>query len=80
MQCYDKTEAAFLINGFKNVFSLQYQGPHKPTNCKNLKSASLHPDIVKEKINKEVQLKRVEGPFTNRPISTLKSITNRLSP
>ena len=72
MQCYDKTEAAFLINGFKNGFSLQYQGPHKPTNCKNLKSASSHPDIVKQKINKEVQLKRVEGPFTNRPISTLR--------
>ena len=69
---YNPLEANFLLNGFKAGFSLQYQGPRQATDSKNLKSAGQHPEIVKEKIQKEVQLKRVAGPFKERPISTLR--------
>ncbi|OCT67472.1 hypothetical protein XELAEV_18038770mg [Xenopus laevis] len=33
----------------------------------NLKSAKEHPDVVNNKILKEVKLNRIEGPFTNPP-------------
>ena len=68
---YDTAEAKSLLDGFKNGLSLQYDGPRKPTDSKHLKSAITHADIVMEKNQKEVDLKRVAGPF-QRPIPTLR--------
>ena len=39
----------------------------KSFDAKNLKSANSHPEIVREKIDKEVQAGRVEGPFDRPP-------------
>lgn len=49
LHLYDESEAVFLLNGFKTGFLLQYKGPRKATESNNLKSAKLHPDIVREK-------------------------------
>ena len=60
---YDTTESQFLVNGFRKGSSLKNKGPRKATNAKNLKSALKLPDIVLKKINKEVELCGVPGPF-----------------
>ncbi|XP_052214344.1 uncharacterized protein LOC127833226 [Dreissena polymorpha] len=69
---YDTTESQFLVNGFRKGFSLKYEGPRIATSAKNLKSALKLPDIVLEKINKEVELCRVAGPFESRPLPNLR--------
>ena len=69
---YDILKAQFLLNGFKNGFSLMYEGPHEPSNSKNLKSALQYENVVRQKIEKEVKLGRVAGPFETRPLPTLR--------
>ena len=69
---YDPEEADFLKTGFRQGFSLHYEGPRQATESKNLKSALKYPEIVREKINKEVELHRVAGPFKHRPLPTLR--------
>lgn len=71
LQFYDKDESAFLLDGFKTGFPIQYTGPREPRDAKNLKSASLCPDLIKSKINKELEAGRVAGPFQSRPLPNL---------
>ncbi|VDI65210.1 Hypothetical predicted protein [Mytilus galloprovincialis] len=47
-------------------------GPRLPTDSKNLKSAIERPDILLQKIKKEIDAGRVAGPFKFRPIPTLR--------
>ena len=69
---YDQHETEFLVSGFKNGFSLQFSGPRIPLYSKNLKSAILHPDVLKEKLKKECSLGRILGPFKIPPFSNLR--------
>ncbi|VDH92766.1 Hypothetical predicted protein [Mytilus galloprovincialis] len=46
--------------------------PRLPTDSKNLKSAIERPDILLQKIKKEIDAGRVAGPFKFRPIPTLR--------
>ena len=69
---YNAEEANFLLKGFKEGFSLMYEGPREPTDAKNLKSALDRPEIVRAKIKKELQASRVAGPFKTRPIPSLR--------
>ena len=64
--------ASYLLSGFKFGFSLHYSGPRLPTDSKNLKSAIERPDILLQKIKKEIDAGRVAGPFKFRPIPTLR--------
>ena len=64
--------ASYLLSGFKFGFSLHYSGPRLPTDFKNLKSAIERPDILLQKIKKEIDAGRVAGPFKFRPIPTLR--------
>ena len=46
---------------------MSYQGPRQPLDCSNLKSFRDKSDIGLQKVNKEIQLGRIAGPFQNRP-------------
>lgn len=58
-----KRKKQYLLQGFRKGFLLQYQSPRKPFSCPNLKPAIDNPKIIEEKINKELECDRVEGPF-----------------
>lgn len=69
---YDSLDRECILDGFKNGFPLHYSGPHIALDTKNLKSATDLPHIVQEKINKEIIEGRVAGPFSERPMDTLR--------
>lgn len=68
----NKEIATVLSNGFKNGFSLQYTGIRKKVEFKNMISAEEHAVELHEKINKEIKLGRILGPFPCPPISNLR--------
>ena len=66
---YDKMETEFLIKGFKQGFTLGYQGKTEvKMTAKNLKVTDKgHYAIIWNKVMKEVKLKCYAGPFTAPP-------------
>ena len=46
---YDNEDAAFLLKGFKEGFTLGYCGPRQSRSCKNLVFAKIFEDKLKEK-------------------------------
>ena len=62
----------YLLNGFQHGFLLAYVGPHKPSSCKNLLSATQNPAAVSDKLSKELSLGRIAGPFLERPFPSLR--------
>lgn len=71
LEGYDDHLKAFLYEGFKQGFKIQYQGPRQQRFCKNLLSVQQHENIVAEKLQKEVSLGRIAGPFNFLPFSNL---------
>lgn len=61
-----------LRHGFKYGFPLHYAGPRLHREAKNLKSARLAPQLVEQKLNKEVKLGRMAGPYDAIPFPTLR--------
>lgn len=51
---------------------MEYQGPRKPVSCPNLKSAIDNPKVIEEKIRKELECDRVEGPFKTKPFPNIR--------
>jgi hypothetical protein len=72
LQYISDNEKDFILKGFRYGFSLCYYGPKFPFMAKNLKSAISHPEVVVEKISKEVKEGRVAGPFRLPPIPNLR--------
>lgn len=64
---YDPVEHRDLINGFRQGFRIGYAGPIISNRPPNLQSAIDNPEIVEEKIQNEVALRRVAGPFDHPP-------------
>ena len=66
---YNLNKRGYLLNGFINGFSIN--SFKQPSNAipQNLVSARQHPEIVAEKIEKEVKLGRIAGPFVKPPFS-----------
>ena len=65
---YDKTKSLKLINGFKNGFDLGYRGPQDvQLKSANLKFVVGDESVLWNKVMKEVQLKRLAGPFEQIP-------------
>ena len=62
----------YLLNGFQRGFLLDYVGPHKPSSCKNLLSASQNPAAVEDKLSKELSLGRIAGPILERAFPSLR--------
>lgn len=65
---YPQPEATTIFNGFKFGFSLHYSGLRTRVESSNLQSAKKLPEVVKQKIEKEISLGRVAGPFPNPPL------------
>ena len=60
-----------LLEGFSNGFKLGYSGSRLPKRADNLRSAKELSSELMAKINKEVQLGRMIGPFPVSPFSNL---------
>ena len=71
MSGYDQTLKLYLYNGFKYGFSIHnnISVPQPPPN--NLKSANQLPHIVDSKLNKEMSLGRIAGPFQQQPLEEM---------
>ena len=65
LQNYDSVKANYLVCGFKNGFRIGFQGDRHFRVSPNLKSASEFPEIVEEKLAKEISQGRIAGPFHN---------------
>jgi hypothetical protein len=68
----NKVIANQLLQGFSKGFKLHYCGPRLPIQCNNLKSAEEHPMELKVQILKEIGMGRIEGPYSDIPISNLR--------
>ena len=64
---YDDDEVKFLINGFKFGFNLGYQGERVSRQSRNLVSCFQKPEVVQKKLEKEITLGRIAGPFLEPP-------------
>jgi hypothetical protein len=67
----DQLYVLILYEGFLYGFKIHYSGPRTAVDSKNLKSVFQHPSLVLEKIQSEIELGRIAGPFHNRPISPI---------
>ncbi|KAJ8297896.1 hypothetical protein KUTeg_024427 [Tegillarca granosa] len=67
-----KLDADLLYYGFLNGFKLNYDGPRVSTDCQNLKSVRCLENEALQIIMKEVELKRIAGPFFWRPLEKLR--------
>jgi len=68
----DEASAHILYTGFKYGFPINYTGPRTPVECKNLKSIYKNPQKAFEKIQSEIDLNHIAGPYDKRPISNLR--------
>ena len=73
LQDYPKHDIAELLkNGFTYGFKINYTGPRMSFETKNLKSVLQNPDAAIKKVENEIVLGRIAGPFESRPISNLR--------
>ena len=66
-----KDEAAYLWEGFNYGFKIPYTGERSARISKNHGSALQQPDIIRNRLEEEVKLGRVAGPFDIPPIDNL---------
>ena len=70
---YDQTEAAFLLDGFRKGFKINYHGNPSLRFSDNHPSISHHTDIVERKLSKELHMGRMAGPFVSPPCHNYQS-------
>ena len=68
---YPSTLRDYLVDGFTNGFSISNFYFESNDGCRNLKSASLKPDTVQLKLDKESSLGRIAGPFKSHPLKDM---------
>ena len=66
---YDPTTSDFLFRGFKNGFSIQFEGIHCSSDSNSLISAIEIRSVVDTKISKELEADRLAGLFHNAPLT-----------
>ena len=67
----DESLSNNILEGFTFGFNIGFQGiPHNKI-VKNLKSVFEHPDLVQQKVNEEVLLGRIKGPFDLPPFENI---------
>lgn len=65
-------DAEYIIKGFTHGFRVNFEGPGQSLKSKNSRSALHHQDIVSQKIEKEIKLDRIAGPFDTAPFGDFK--------
>ena len=70
---YPKDKAEFLVNSFKFGFPIGFKGDRLGQDAALSRSAKLNPEVVSEKIRKEVQAGRIAGPFDTKPFHNFHS-------
>ena len=68
LEGYDSSKVDYLIQGFKNGFSLHCDGLPVVLESKNLASAFANPQVVDKKLAKELEAHRLAGPFKTPPL------------
>jgi hypothetical protein len=68
----DQSAADSLYIGFRDGFSLHFEGHLESHEANNLRSANQMPEIVREKIYKELRAGRLLGPFTSPPFKNFR--------
>ncbi|XP_077155697.1 uncharacterized protein LOC143818192 [Ranitomeya variabilis] len=68
----NKKAAQQLQAGFSDGFFIPFRLTRTPTLSHNLKSAREFPEILRQKIEKEVELGRIAGPFQSLPFKNMK--------
>ena len=66
---YDADAKQYLINGFNHGFSLNNVSFTPSDNDKVLRSATLNPEVVQVKLQKEINQGRIIGPFESSPFA-----------
>ena len=66
-------DARYLISGFWDGFRLGYNGPREASVACNLKSCRALPEVVTDKIQKEVYFYNIKGPFLDPPMTDLRT-------
>ena len=69
----DKAWTSWLLAGIDNSISTGYNGPPFPHTARNLASARKHPDIIDTELAKEIAAGRILGPFSERPLTNLRT-------
>ena len=72
--------APYIIEGFTFGFSISFEGPDSPLTSNNSPSVQQNPQIVAEKLAKELKLNRIAGPFKEIPFHNFKCSPLALRP
>lgn len=67
-----KQTANYLLNGFKHGFKINYEGQRNACEYRNLLSVIQNPIEAQKKLNNEISLGRMAGPFCHQPISNIR--------
>lgn len=68
----DREIAEELKNGFEYGFNIKFEGPQQLVLSKNLPSANKAPNIIRQKIAKELAAGRIAGPFKTPPFTNFR--------
>lgn len=68
----DREAAEQLFNGFLCGFFIPFNYSSVPVFANNLKSARENPEVLRDKVSKEVSLGRMFGPFTTPPFTNFR--------
>ena len=64
-------KVAYILEGLKHGFSLEYEGQRSFRAPDNLLSALIKPQLIRDRLAKEIKLGRMWGPFENPPFKHL---------
>ena len=67
----DSKRVDYVIQGLKHGFSLEYTGQYKFRAPENLPTAKLDPQLIRDRLRKEIALGRMLGPFNVPPFPDL---------
>ncbi len=77
---YPSLDAHIIEHGFRLGFPLHFEGPPLSYVAPNHKSALQHPVILRQKVNKQLELGRIRGPFSAVPLPQFRSTPIGLVP